>query len=239
MMKMTKNCRSNVRLPFCRACAVVLFSAVLGACANQTAEGINVVAADGSVKSLTEAEIKQYLLEWQQAKPGIERLTALESDLTFLIAEVSKMSELNDTPEQYAQETKEPDDTVVNGSNVIVATASAPFQEPVIAPPPRAEVEALHTEQKVTADAYAVHLANFLKPTSANFGWYVVQQEYPTLMRNLSPKLKQVSRKNLQLYSLRIGPFDTDIQAQKACNLLKRRNYRCELTTFDGMALSL
>ncbi|HEY7883892.1 MAG TPA: flagella assembly protein FlgT middle domain-containing protein [Cellvibrionaceae bacterium] len=53
-------------------------------------------------REISDAAYQQYMQEWQEAKPSIDRLTGLENDLAFLLAEVSKMSDLNNAPEQYA-----------------------------------------------------------------------------------------------------------------------------------------
>ncbi len=224
---------------------------IIAGCASNYDEGVEVVSANGDKAQLTEAEIKQYLQEWHEAKPGIERLTELESDLAFLIAEVSRMSDLNNTPEKYAS-ANDADmlgDEVISGDNVIVATLPSPYSNNSAATA-NTSVANNNEQQNSAADgsadltaasstAYAVHVASFLKPQSANFGWYVVRQEYPALMANLTPKLKQIQRPKQQLYSLRVGPFVTDSQANNACKVLKRRNYKCELTTFDGNMLEL
>lgn len=47
---------------------------------------------------LTDDAVRQYVEEWREVKPSIERLAALEGDLSFLLAEVSKMSDLTQTP---------------------------------------------------------------------------------------------------------------------------------------------
>jgi hypothetical protein len=51
----------------------------------------------GSVKSDDEA-MKQYAEEWHEAKPSIDRLAKLETDLNFLLSEVSKMTDLDRVP---------------------------------------------------------------------------------------------------------------------------------------------
>lgn len=49
---------------------------------------------------LTDDAVREYVDEWRHVKPSIERLAALEGDLSFLLAEVSKMSDLTQTPGQ-------------------------------------------------------------------------------------------------------------------------------------------
>ena len=53
---------------------------------------------DGQKIDLNDATVKQYVEEWHNAKPSIERLTQLENDLVFLLAEVSKLSDLGQVP---------------------------------------------------------------------------------------------------------------------------------------------
>ncbi|GAB2915825.1 hypothetical protein GCM10027181_13510 [Rheinheimera gaetbuli] len=172
---------------------------------------------------LTQADVQQYLQEWQAAKPSIARLAELESDLAFLIAEVSQMSDLSNVPEKYA------DSEVIATDNVIVSS----IEQAPVAWEVTSELEPELLDVKTSED-YAVHLANFIKPRSAQFGWYVVQQEFPQLLNGLYPKLLPVSNTRQQLYSLRVGPFNRNTDAERACNLLKLRNYKCETTRFNG-----
>jgi hypothetical protein len=249
---MPKNCHPNImKKQLATIALLATMAGQIAGCASNYDESVEIVGANGDKTQLTEAEIKQYLQEWHDAKPGIERLTELESDLAFLIAEVSRMSDLNNTPEKYASASDADmlGDEVISGDNVIVATLPSPYGNTSAASTnaslansnvkPNAAAEGGTEATGASSTAYAVHVASFLKPQSANFGWYVVQQEYPALMANLTPKLKQVSRPKQQLYSLRVGPFVTDSQANNACKILKRRNYKCELTTFDGNMLEL
>lgn len=244
---MTPKYRRNViKKRFVIISLLVVIVITVGGCANYNKSATAMAGDNTNSTGLTDTEIKQYLLEWQEAKPGITRLTELESDLAFLIAEVSKMSDLNSAPDKYVVE----GDKVGNGDNVIVAKMVPPNDDAVAAKMESLndEVAAVEVVPKLVepfqnklplSTEYAVHIASFLKPKSANFGWYVIQQEYPALMQGLIPKLQQIKRKSQQLYSLRVGPFLTNQQAYSACNALKRKNYQCQLTTFDGTTLEL
>ncbi len=48
--------------------------------------------------SLTDEAMRLHVEEWRQVKPSIERLAALEGDLSILLAEVSTMSDITQTP---------------------------------------------------------------------------------------------------------------------------------------------
>ncbi len=55
-------------------------------------------AEDGTVIDLNDETVKQYVEEWHNSKPSIDRLAKLETDLSFLLSEVSKMSDLGQVP---------------------------------------------------------------------------------------------------------------------------------------------
>ena len=52
----------------------------------------------GETVNLNDEAIKQYAEEWHEAKPSIDRLSKLETDLNFLLSEVSKMTDLDRVP---------------------------------------------------------------------------------------------------------------------------------------------
>jgi hypothetical protein len=54
--------------------------------------------SDGKKIDLNDATVKQYVAEWHDSKASIERLSGMENDLAFLLSEVSKMSDLGQTP---------------------------------------------------------------------------------------------------------------------------------------------
>lgn len=57
-----------------------------------------IVTESGEKIDLDDATVKQYVEEWANSKPSIDRLADMENDLVFLLAEVSKMSDLGQTP---------------------------------------------------------------------------------------------------------------------------------------------
>lgn len=57
-----------------------------------------IVTENGEKIDLNDATVKQYVEEWANSKPSIDRLAEMENDLVFLLAEVSKMSDLGQVP---------------------------------------------------------------------------------------------------------------------------------------------
>lgn len=140
------------------------------------------------------------------------------------------MSDLNTAPQRYAEDLTQPDsDLVQNGGNVIVGSMASAnvVSKPAI----------VDTAQQSASTSYGLHLASFLQPYSAKFGWYLVNKEYPTLFNGLNPKLQLIKQPNQTRYSLRVGPFASEAQAIHTCNKLKQRNYYCVPTDFSGEPL--
>lgn len=213
------------------------------ACSTLQPESTAATSAEGQQAVLmTDETLRQYVMEWQEAKPGIDRLNMLESDLAFLIEEINRLSELNTAPEPYA----EPVD-----NQVLVADT-----EPQNAPEPIKQVmgdnmhdTSQHDQQahqtyssdgEINSTAGAntgLHLASFLKPQSAQFGWYLIQRRDGNLLEGLSARLEKIEKSRQILYSLKVGPFNSAEQAQTLCQRLKARQYLCQVGDFNGQAL--
>lgn len=87
-------------LPLC------LFVAGLTACSFFAPPAPRSITTESGEKiNLNDAKVQEYIAEWHEAKPSIERLAELEGDLNFLLAEVSRMSDLGRTPGLTAEAT--------------------------------------------------------------------------------------------------------------------------------------
>lgn len=88
-------------------------------------------AEDGTTIDLNDETVKQYVEEWHNTKPSIDRLAKLETDLSFLLSEVSKMSDLGQVPGMAktaapaTSSTQQPS-TVAAPTNTSKATSLAP-----------------------------------------------------------------------------------------------------------------
>lgn len=60
--------------------------------------GPNSDAINSQISLQSRSEINKHIQEWEELKPGIKRLVALESDLKFLIAELAKANDISDSP---------------------------------------------------------------------------------------------------------------------------------------------
>lgn len=173
--------------------------------------------------ALNHRQINQYVKEWKDAKPKVERLTALEQDLALIIKEVGKLSTIKGLPPQYANQ--QLTDIVRDEYNIDNSVVSAGKQSLL---PSKAK------NDKPQRQLYAAHLALFLQEDSARIGWSVISQRYPEILNGLTPVVKKVNRNKQTIYSLRVGPFSERDTADSICNILSRYKYRCEATIFSG-----
>lgn len=58
----------------------------------------NITTESGEKINLNDPRVQEFIAEWHDAKPSINRLAELEGDLHFLLTEVSRMSDLGRTP---------------------------------------------------------------------------------------------------------------------------------------------
>ncbi|MCC2604781.1 SPOR domain-containing protein [Planctobacterium marinum] len=98
--------------------------------------GPNSDAINSQISLQSRSEINKHIQEWEELKPGIKRLVALESDLKFLIAELAKANDISDTPVKQQTESvtaaaisKEPEAPA--REKAPVAAASFFIDEPV------------------------------------------------------------------------------------------------------------
>lgn len=93
-----KLCRSNGKhLPLSLLLCLSLLG-VTGCGVFQSDPNKTITTESGEKIDLNDETVKQYVEEWANSKPSIDRLAEMENDLVFLLAEVSKMSDLGQVP---------------------------------------------------------------------------------------------------------------------------------------------
>ena len=128
MLKQSHWCRSlsptGNRLPLFVLLCGIAFS--IGGCGNFFTgnERKTLKAEDGTKIDLNDETVKQYVEEWHNSKASIERLAKLETDLSFLLSEVSKISDLGQVP--GTAKTATTTSSFNTTTNTMPATTAAP-----------------------------------------------------------------------------------------------------------------
>jgi len=160
-------------------------------------------------------EINQYVNEWKDAKPGLQRLTELENDLALIIKEVSKSSTLKNLPQQYSD--KQITDLVQAEYGNMEASS-----QPVL------------IEDGKERQYFAAQLALFLREDSARVGWTRLLNKYPNILSGLTPLVEKSVGQHQSLYSLRVGPFTKEETAALLCSIFNQYKFKCRTTPFAG-----
>ncbi len=112
-------------LPVAMTCLVVL--GITG-CSHffQSNEKRTIVTESGEKIDLNDETVKQYVEEWANSKPSIDRLAEMENDLVFLLAEVSKMSDLGQIPGTGIAKTSTTTSSTITTNSQTSAAPTAP-----------------------------------------------------------------------------------------------------------------
>lgn len=187
-------------------------------------------------ETITSDEVRQYVQEWRDAKAGIQRLNELEADLALLIAEVNRASALEETPQPY-RDTSE-DELLTAAPLISAKSEESSWLPPTSVPADDSQPASDIDNGQNTAEAvYGLRIATFLKPQSAKFGWYLIQQRDGNILTGLSARLQKTQHPRQTLYSLNVGPFSSAPDAESLCEQLKPRQYLCEVGEFSGQEL--
>lgn len=231
--------RHNMSIKCINFTFILLLLGTLSGCSVFDGNSVNSVNSVDSVDSeerlktteLNYDEINQYVKEWEDAKPKVERLSLLEHDLALIIEEVGKLSKLNNLPPEYADQQVtdiiEAEYDNFDTVDSIANTVHSPSQSNGA------------TNVDARRQVYAAHLAFFLKEDSAQVGWNVLKKRYPEILNNLTPVVKEVIRNQQTIFSLRVGPFDKEVGAKVVCYILSHYKYKCEPTDYSGNTISI
>lgn len=151
-------------------------------------------------------QLKQQLEEWERLKPAIKRLLSNEADLEFLIQELSKLSEIKNSPRKPV-------------NNMVTGTLSS-------------ESSLNRIEQDLSL--YAVHLASFSNMKNIKSSWEGYKKRYPTLF--LSGQALKVSFVKGRKEYLRLihGPYLSRKEANSICEQLKLSKQYCAVVGYSG-----
>ena len=180
--------------------------------------------------------------EWQQLKPGIERLLQLEGDLKNLTLQLDQIARAATSaqPQVATAPAPQPETTPaprppVNQPASQQAQATPQATQPPTSPQPAPQPVAAPS----TTGRYALHIASFRDPATVEPGWQQLQTRYPALLQQRQARVQSIDlgSKRGTYYRLKVGPFEDKASAGGLCNKLKTLGNDCVLTTFQGRPL--
>ena len=185
------------------------------------------------------SKLEKHLSEWQELKPGVKRLVAIEAELVQLIDQLNQM--VNDNSE--AVEVSDNSETLeVNNNKKPPSMAKeVEINRPAAIVPNKTKLEKSQPEKNSSivpeTATYALQLASVSNKDSLTQAWLKIKPKAPQLFYNLKPSYEQVNVKGKIYFRLKIGSFGTLAKANKFCDQLMLQGVKCFSTAFGGKNL--
>ncbi|MBU1619223.1 MAG: SPOR domain-containing protein [Gammaproteobacteria bacterium] len=200
------------------------------------------------------------LAEWQQLKPSIKRLAAIEGDLKELIVALDDMGKQqvarqkstlgNDNVEVYTTERVDfdeqlainpalPEDKQIPEDKAVVeqpqsaSVAHLSEQEPV-EPSPDPIALSKHPVEPLYPTGYSIQLASLKDVASTKSVWLTLQKRHPALLGDVDALVEQAMVKNTHYFRLKAAGFETRKQASDLCEKLRLEGASCIVTRSIG-----
>jgi hypothetical protein len=154
-------------------------------------------------------KMEKHLQEWQEMKPSIARLVALEGEVKDLIKQLKDMNANSRLNTQVMQS------SINNVSGVAKQQKSFVNSE----------------------NMYAIQLFSLTDKNIMRSTWNKLSTKHPNILGNLSPIYEVVSMQGKTFYRVKAGSFQTKSAAMKLCGSLRNANTNCFLAKSTGIAM--
>ncbi|OUS69517.1 hypothetical protein B5G52_16615 [Pseudoalteromonas sp. A601] len=167
-----------------------------------------------SISATELAQLKESAAQWQQAKPGVERLLVIEQDLKLLI----------------------------NQLNAVVAQESSKAEQAEVTSPevkPAAPVTAV--KPKVTTQPiYALQVASVTQKVRLAKSVADLQGKAPQLFEGkFVANVEPIDVNGVTYYRLKLGAYQYQKNAQADCDKLKQQQVSCIVSHFTDNPIKL
>jgi hypothetical protein len=154
--------------------------------------------------------MNEHLQEWQDMKPDIVRLAALEGEVKELIKQLKSMND------RIADQ-----NTPIMQTSAVNDSAAAKQQKPL----------------NNSENMYAIQLFSLTDKKIMRRTWNNLSTKHPIILGQLSPIYEEVSMQGKTFYRVKAGSFETKSAAMKLCGSLKNANTNCFLAKSTGIAM--
>ncbi|MFT6283814.1 MAG: hypothetical protein ACJAXM_000273 [Arenicella sp.] len=161
-------------------------------------------------------KMDRHLQEWQNMKPDIARLVALEGKVKELMKQLKSMNANPSTNAHIADK-----NTQVMQKSTSTHNAAAEQQTPFVN----------------SKNMYAIQLFSLTDKNIMRRTWKSVSTKHPIILGNLLPIYEEVSMQGKTFYRVKAGSFETKSAAMKLCGSLKNANTNCFLAKSTGIAM--
>jgi hypothetical protein len=185
------------------------------------------------IESSTNYDYKQHLLEWQTLKPSIERLVAIESELTIMIEQLTNIIDNQNS----MVETGSMNRLVTSESQSI----STPLKtEPVVMLPtkqPQKTIQntTLNNIPKSSPKNYAIQLFSLRDAGGLKSNLETLINKHPLVLATLEAIVEEASVGNTIYYRMKVGNYDNQNNAIEVCARLQLLQTSCMVVNANGV----
>ena len=221
---------------------------LLGGCATTTNSNVAEVP-----NGLSAEEFHAKMAEFEQMKPSLQRLAALEPELKALISQLTQIAEAAEIQETQsaalvASESNRP--PVKKSQSKLKAKDVAVEQLTLntVQNTPRANVNVSETANKHTSPLnekiienvsrngqYTLQLTAVTDKNKLAESWRTLQSSYTPELDDLQAIYQEVDLSGVTFYRIKAGFYDTQQQAKESCKILKKMGANCIVSNQVGM----
>jgi len=170
-------------------------------------DGVNIeITSTGTMNNqdITIEKYEKLLTEWQEVKPSLKRLVAIESELSELIDYLNNLAQM---PEKKQQVTNE------KPAEVTISKASKDSSNSI---------------------RFSVQLAAVTIKTKINTTWAVLKNKHPKLLGSLETTYEKSIVNSKTYYRIKAGNFENKIDAKELCQQLSVLATPCLISKYKG-----
>lgn len=206
---------------------VLIVGGILSGCSSSPntsdSAGLTSQQRDALLAMLQNQEEHEALIEsWEQARPSVMRLVAIDSELKLLIDQLDNLA-------NAPIETEQPDQPI----EALTPIVSAETQDNDFDSTTNGQ------SQSGLNDMYTVQLAAMDSLEKLKATWQQAITRKPNLEQTHVPRYERISISNQDVYRLKTGVFNTKLQALEFCDELGASNIPCFASQYGEAVFEL
>lgn len=176
-----------------------------------------------------EEQVSAITSDWNEVKPGFERLVKIEGDLKLLI---SALNELPETPKLESEEQKSE-----VAESELITDESLQTNTTIVEPIPQTEApkEIAKLTPKEKPNSFTLQLAAVTEFGSVSRSWSALKRLYGPVLNTLSPGYEEVRSSGKTFYRLKAGEFANRSDAVASCKALAQLGGQCVVVKSQGI----
>lgn len=176
-------------------------------------------------------KLTEHLVEWQEIKPSIERLVAIESELKELIKQLNVM--VKKQPDAITTNDKLPVNSISSEQSEIVERGSLVEPEASQLMSESANISPA-APQNVNSE-YAIQLFSIKDQTLIEFTWNKLLKKHHDKLATLRPIYEEVKVGDSKFYRVKVAGFSSRKETLEMCGKLQLLGTSCIATNSVGI----